>query len=317
MGNLPKLVSIVVPVFNESEGLQAFFLKLVQALESAPQVRFEIIFVDDGSTDTTLSQLLQLAQSDPRVQVIELSRNFGKEAALTAGIDAAHGDALIPIDADLQDPPELIPLLIGRWCQGADVVLARRSDRSTDSLLKRYTAQMFYRLHNRVSHLNIPENVGDFRLLDRAAVDALKSLPERQRFMKGLFAWIGFKTVLVDYVRNPRSRGTSKFSGWRLWNFALEGFTSFSTAPLRMWTYIGAAGAGLSFAYAAYIILRTLVRGIDVPGYASLLVAVLFLGSLQLISIGMIGEYLGRLYMEAKQRPTYIIRRCHGQKNAS
>ena len=196
-------------------------------------------------------------------------------------------------------------------------MLARRTDRSRDSFLKRKSAELFYRIHNRLSSVKIPENVGDFRLLDRQAVDALKSLPERQRFMKGLFAWIGFKTATVDYARRPRAAGDSKFSGWRLWNFALEGFTSFSTAPLRVWTYIGALGALLTFAYAIFIALRTMILGVDVPGYASLLVAILFLGSLQLLSVGLLGEYIGRVYLETKQRPVYIVRREFGRGDES
>lgn len=317
MSHERKVVSIVVPVFNEGAGVDLFYTAIARVLETVPQLRFEVVCVDDGSTDDTLARLIALTTRDPRIRVIELSRNFGKEAALTAGIDSAIGDAVIPIDADLQDPPALIPKLIEEWLKGAEVVLARRSDRTTDSFLKRQTAQIFYRLHNRVSSIAIPENVGDFRLLDRVAVNALKELPETQRFMKGLFAWIGFKTVAVDYVRQPRTAGTSKFSGWRLWNFALEGFTSFSTAPLRMWTYVGALGALVTLTYAGFIIARTLVHGTDVPGYASLMVAILFLGSLQLISIGMLGEYLGRLYMEAKRRPPYVVRKQHGDVRES
>jgi glycosyltransferase involved in cell wall biosynthesis len=221
------------------------------------------------------------------------------------------------MDADLQDPPELIARLIEEWQRGAEVVLARRIDRSADSFLKRKTAQLFYRIHNRLSSVQLPENVGDFRLVDRVAVEALKALPERQRFMKGLFAWIGFKTAAVDYARGVRASGSSKFSGWRLWNFALEGITSFSTAPLRIWTYVGAFGALLTFAYALFIILRTLLLGIDVPGYASLLVAVLFIGSLQLLSVGLLGEYIGRVYLETKQRPVYVVRRRFGRDDGS
>jgi glycosyltransferase involved in cell wall biosynthesis len=304
-----KLVSIVVPFHNEAAGAGRFFGELLPVLAQLPAYRFEIICVDDGSTDSTLEQLVAQHERDARVRGLELSRNFGKEAALTAGIDAARGEAMIAMDADLQDPPALIARLIEEWARGADVVLARRTDRSTDSFLKRSTAQLFYRLHNRLSSVQIPENVGDFRLLDRRAVDALKTLPERQRFMKGLFAWIGFRTATVDYARGARAAGTSKFSGWRLWNFALEGFTSFSTAPLRIWTYIGALGAALTFLYAVFIIVRVLMLGIDVPGYASLLVAVLFIGSLQLLSVGLLGEYIGRVYLESKQRPVYVVRR--------
>lgn len=261
-----------------------------------------------------MQQLIAIAATDSRLHIIELSRNFGKEAALTAGIDAATGDAVIPIDADLQDPPEIIPELIKNWLGGAEVVLARRVDRSSDSFLKRKTAAIFYQLHNRISSIKIPENVGDFRLMDRIAVDTLKKLPEHHRFMKGLFGWVGFKTVTIDYVRPPRKAGATKFSGWKLWNFAIEGITGFSTAPLKFWTYFGGFGALMTLIYAIFIIVRTLIRGIDIPGYASLLVAVLFFGSLQLISLGMLGEYIGRIYMETKNRPLYVIRKHYGEK---
>lgn len=311
------LVSIVVPFYNEGEGIAAFDRAIRQVLDSMATVRCEIVCIDDGSGDDTLVKLVELARCDPRYRVVELSRNFGKEAALTAGIDAAQGDAVIPIDADLQDPPQLIPVLVEKWQQGAEVVLARRTDRSSDSYLKRTTAALFYRLHNRMSDVRIPANVGDFRLMSRAAVDALKRLPERQRFMKGLFAWVGFRTTTVDYARNPRTTGRTKFSGWRLWNFAIEGFTGFSTAPLKVWIYLGSVGALLSLVYAAFIVLRTLILGVDVPGFASLLVAVLFLGSLQLISIGVLGEYIGRIYLESKQRPTYIVRAIHQRHHES
>lgn len=312
-----KLVSIVVPFYNEGEGVDGFYQAICPIFDQIPNVAFEVVCVDDGSHDETLKKLIALVDRDPRFRVVELSRNFGKEAALTAGIDAARGDAVIPIDADLQDPPELIPTLIGEWQQGAEVVLARRTDRSADSFLKRNTAGMFYRFHNLLSSTTIPENVGDFRLMNRASVEALKQLPERQRFMKGLFAWVGFKTAVVDYTRNPRIVGSTKFSGWRLWNFALEGFTSFSVAPLKVWSYVGGVGALLTFFYAAFIILRTLIYGVDIPGYASLLVAILFFGSLQLISVGMLGEYIGRIYMETKQRPIYLIRAHYEAKNES
>ena len=312
-----KLVSVVVPFYDEAGGVGPFFAELAAALAQLPAYRFEVVCVDDGSSDGTLAELVALAGRDPRVRVLELSRNFGKEAALTAGIDAARGDAVIAIDADLQDPPELIARLIEPWSAGADVVLARRTDRSSDSFLKRTTAGLFYRIHNRLSSVQSPDNVGEVRLLDRRVVDALKTLPERQRFMKGLFAWIGFKTVAVDYARRSRSSGSSKFSGWRLWNFALEGITSFSTVPLRVWTYVGALGALATFLYALFIIARVLILGIDVPGYASLLVAILFLGSLQLLSVGVLGEYIGRVYLETKQRPVYLVRREFGTRDGA
>lgn len=310
------LVSLVVPFFQEEEGVDLFYQALAPILDGVPGVRFEVICIDDGSQDGTLPKLIALTEKDERFRVIEFSRNFGKEAALTAGIDAAEGGAVIPFDADLQDPPELIPLLIQQWKQGAEVVLACRVDRRVDSLLKRQSAQWFYRLHNCLSGVALPENVGDFRLMDRTVVEALKTLPERQRFMKGLFAWVGYRTVTVDYTRRQRTAGKTKFSGWKLWNFAMEGLTSFSTLPLKVWIYVGVSGALITFLYAVYIVMRTLICGIDVPGYASLLVAILFLGSLQLISIGVLGEYIGRIYMETKQRPMYLVRRYYQKKKA-
>jgi polyisoprenyl-phosphate glycosyltransferase len=302
------LVSIAVPCYNEAEAIEPFYEAITGIFRTLPEVRFEVVLVDDGSQDGTLARLTAIVDRDGRFRVFELSRNFGKEAALTAAIDQARGDAVIPMDVDLQDPPDLILELIAAWQRGADVVLARRVNRRSDSFLKRRTAAMFYRLHNRLSRTKIPEDVGDFRLLDRVAVDALARLPERQRFMKGLFAWVGFRTATVDYTRRARAAGTTKFSGWRLWNLAIEGITSFSAAPLKVWTYVGGIGAFVTVAYAAFIVVRTLVRGVDVPGYASLLVAVLFVGSLQLIGIGVLGEYIGRIYMESKGRPTYLIR---------
>jgi glycosyltransferase involved in cell wall biosynthesis len=309
-----RKVSIIVPFYNEGEGVDFFYAALCPIFDQLSAFDFEVVCVDDGSRDDTLIKLIAIAQRDFRFRVIELSRNFGKEAAMTAGLDAATGDAAIPIDADLQDPPELIPRMIGEWSNGAEVVLARRVDRSSDSFLKRKTAEIFYRCHNRLSTIKIPENVGDFRLIDRVVIDALKQLPEHHRFMKGLFAWVGFKTVTLDYVRNPRLAGTTKFTGWKLWNFAIEGITGFSAAPLKLWSYIGGCGALLTFLYALFIISRTLIHGIDIPGYASLLVAVLFFGSLQLISVGVLGEYIGRIYMETKNRPLYLVRRHYGMK---
>ncbi|MFT4102891.1 MAG: glycosyltransferase family 2 protein [Burkholderiaceae bacterium] len=310
------LVSLVVPFFNESDGVEAFHAALAASIGAIDEVDFEIVCVDDGSRDDTLARLLAVLARDSRFRVLELSRNFGKEAALTAGIEAARGDAIIPMDADLQDPPELIARMIAAWRQGADVVLAHRIDRGSDSFAKRKTAEFFYRFHNRVSSVKVPENVGDFRLMDRKVADALRRLPETQRFMKGLFAWVGFRAVTIDYARTLRAAGHSKFSGWKLWNLALEGITSFSTAPLKVWTYVGGAGALLSFGYALFIIGRTVILGRDVPGYASLLVAVIFFGSLQLISVGLLGEYIGRVYLETKRRPTYLIRREYGAERA-
>ncbi len=308
-----RKVSVVIPCYNESEGIPKLYDALCQVFAQVTDVAFEVVCVDDGSRDDTLDKLVALAAKDHRFHIVELSRNFGKEAAMTAGIDESTGDAVIPFDADLQDPPELIPEMIRAWLGGAEVVLACRSNRAADSFMKRTTANAFYQFHNQVSSIKIPKNVGDFRLMDRIVVDALKQLPEHHRFMKGLFAWVGFKTVTIDYVRQVRSVGESKFSGWKLWNFAVEGFTSFSTAPLKFWSYVGAFGALATFIYAAIIVARTLIFGVDVPGYASLLVAILFFGSLQLISVGVLGEYIGRIYMETKNRPIYLVRKRHHQ----
>ncbi|WP_444633631.1 glycosyltransferase family 2 protein [Cupriavidus oxalaticus] len=309
-----QLVSLVVPFYNESDALQSFFTRVLPILDSIPATHFEIVCINDGSTDDTLPRLVEMARRDARIRVIDLTRNFGKEAALTAGIDEAAGDAVIPIDADLQDPPELIPTLVLRWRQGADVVLAQRARRTSDSLLKRVTAAAYYRVHNHLSDLKIPENVGDFRLMDRAVVNALKQLPERHRFMKGLFAWVGFHTVTVQYERMPRAAGKSKFSGWRLWNLALEGITSFSSVPLRSWTYLGTFIAMLAFCYGMYIVARTLILGVDVPGYASVLSLLLFFGGVQLIGLGVVGEYIGRIYDEAKGRPIYLVKRRYQER---
>lgn len=311
----PFLLSIVCPCHNEELAIPSFFGALEPVLESLT-ADYEIICVDDGSSDGTLARLLAAAGRNPRIRVIELSRNFGKEAALTCGLDHARGDAVIPIDADLQDPPELIRDMVKKWCEGFEVVLAQRTDRSTDSLTKRTSANWFYKLHNRISDSPIPENVGDFRLMDRRVVEAVRKLPEHRRFMKGLFAWVGFRTTTVPYIRQERIASATKFNTWRLWNLALEGITSFSTMPLRVWMYIGLAVAGSAFLYGSFLILRTFIFGIDVPGYASLLVSILFLGGLQLTGLGIIGEYVGRIYQESKGRPVYIVRREHGPSPA-
>ncbi|MDF1577731.1 MAG: glycosyltransferase family 2 protein [Desulfobulbales bacterium] len=304
----PKELSIVCPLYNEQANI-ARFLARIEAVMAGLDMTYEIICVNDGSTDHTLARLLDAKGDYPRLRIINLSRNFGKEAALTAGLDYSTGGIIIPIDADLQDPPELIPELIAEWKKGFDVVLAKRVDRNADSFLKKTTANLFYRFHNRISATRIPDNCGDFRLITRQVAEAVRQLPENQRFMKGVFAWVGFRISAVEYSRESRAAGYSKFGFWKLWNFALDGITSFSTAPLRIWLYIGFIVAALSFSYGGFIVVRTLVYGVDVPGYASLLTSILFLGGVQLISIGVLGEYLGRVYMEVKGRPSYIVDR--------
>lgn len=300
-------LSLVVPVLNEEATVAIFVDAVEQALSTQPW-QWSVLFVDDGSTDGTLGQLRELSRQNPRVEYISLSRNFGKEAALTAGILNARGDVVIPMDVDLQDPPELIPEFVRIWQdQGMDMVYGVRSAREDDTVAKRQTAGWFYRLFNRVAETPIPENAGDFRLIDRRVVEALRQLPERNRFMKGLYAWVGFRSIGVGYARPARVAGETKFNYWRLWNFALDGVFSFSTWPLRIWSYIGGITAGISFLYILIIIAQVLLLGRDVPGYASLMSAVLFFGGMQLLSIGIIGEYLGRMFIEGKQRPLYLI----------
>lgn len=308
-------LSLVVPVYNEEEMASLFVDRVSQIFGSDPSIKLEFVFVNDGSSDSTLNCLLELQQNDPSVRIVDLSRNFGKEAALSAGLKVATGQVVVPIDVDLQDPPELIRDMLEKWREGYEVVLGRRINRDSDSWGKRISAMWFYRIHNKMADPELPENVGDFRLMDRMVVDALNELPESRRFMKGLFAWVGFRTAVVNYVRPERAAGKTKFNGWRLWNFALEGVTSFSTDPLKIWTYLGAFVAAASLFFAAYIILRVFVHGIDTPGYASVMVAVTFLGGLQLIGIGVIGEYLGRTYLESKRRPIYLVRKIYEPKD--
>ncbi|NJK63009.1 MAG: glycosyltransferase family 2 protein [Synechococcaceae cyanobacterium SM2_3_1] len=305
------LISVVLPCFNEAENLDVLFQRLIPVLESLG-TEFEIICVNDGSRDKTLSELLRYHQRWPVIKVLDLSRNFGKEIALSAGIDAASGDAVIPIDADLQDPPELIQEMVAKWREGFDVVYAVRRTRQGESWLKRMTADWFYQVIDRLSRVPIPRNTGDFRLMDRRVVAAVKQMRERTRFMKGIFAWVGYRQAAIYYDRSPRYQGHSKWNYWRLWNLALEGITSFSSLPLRIWSYIGVFISFLAFLYACVLITRTLLFGVDVPGYASLVVIILFLGGIQLISLGIIGEYIGRIFEEVKARPLYLIRQQYG-----
>lgn len=305
---MSRLLSLVIPAFNEAEAIEHTLAALTPILARL-DCRAEVVIVNDGSTDATVEKARAFRTDAFAVVVVDLSRNFGKEAALSAGLSAAQGDAVIPIDADLQDPPELIPEMLRQWRQGAEVVLARRADRRSDGVLKRITAAYFYRLMNRVADVSIPENVGDFRLMDRAVVDVICALPENRRFMKGLFAWAGFRTVTLDYQRPARIAGETKFNGLRLLNLAVEGITSFSTAPLRIATLTGALVAVAAFGYGGFIISHTLIYGRDLPGYASLMSVVLFMSGIQLMALGLIGEYVGRTYIESKRRPPYLIRK--------
>ena len=302
------LISLVVPCYNEEAAIRLFMDEANRVLAGH---RLEFVFVNDGSRDNTLAVLMALARSDVRVRVINFTRNFGKEAALTAGLDHTNGDVIIPMDADLQDPFETVLLFLKKWREGYDVVNGFREDRASDTITKRQTAKWFYSVFNAMADNAIPENVGDFRLLDARVVATLRTLPERSRFMKGLFSWVGYPTAQVAYVRPPRKAGEAKFNFWGLWRLALEGIFNFSTAPLRVWGYVGLATASLAFFYAVIIVTKTLIFGRDVPGYASLITIMLFLGGLQLLTLGIIGEYLSRVFAEVKGRPVYIIDRIY------
>lgn len=307
-------ISLVVPVFNEEDAIPIFY-KNVREFEELKKHDVEIVFINDGSKDATVSIINALAISDKLVVPVSFTRNFGKEPAICAGLDYSTGEAVIPIDVDLQDPIDVIPVMIEKWQSGADIVLAKRSDRSTDGKLKRKTAEWFYKLHNKISAPKIEENVGDFRLLSRHVVENIKLMPERNLFMKGILSWVGGRTDVVEYTRAGRIAGNSKFNGWKLWNLALEGITSFSTFPLRIWTYIGFFVAALSFLYGAWMIADKIFWGNPVAGYPSIIVSILFLGGVQLIGIGVLGEYIGRIYIESKQRPRYIVKKQDGNKN--
>lgn len=311
MGSQVQL-SLLVPVKDEEEALPLFLDRVVPVLDAlrvdGETVPWEILFVDDGSQDRTLASIMTAHVADARVVGLSLSRNFGKEAALSAGLDHARGQVVIPIDVDLQDPPEVIGAMLEKWREGFDVVYGVRRDRMTDSLPKRLTADLYYRAHNRLSHDKIPEHAGDFRLLDRKVVDVIRRMPERNRFMKGLFAWSGFRQAAVEYDRNEREHGKTKFNYWKLWTLAIDGITSASTAPLRIWSYLGGLIALVGLLFALWIVVRTVLYGVDVRGYPSLMVAILFFGGLQLLSLGILGEYVGRVLIEVKQRPIYVVR---------
>jgi glycosyltransferase involved in cell wall biosynthesis len=304
------MLSIVVPVRNEQAVLAEFHRRLVAAIDGIAG-GFEVLYVDDGSIDGTPVILRQLRELDPRIGVIRLSRNFGKEQAMSAGLREARGRATVVIDADLQDPPELIPAMLAEWSAGADLVNMRRRARAGETWLKRATAYAFYRMMNRLSDVPIPVDTGDFRLLSRRALDALNSLPERNRVMKGLFAWIGFRQRTLDYDRDARAAGSSQWRWWKLWNLALEGITGFSIAPLKVATYVGFLTALSAFVYAGFVLARTLLLGDPVPGFPTLIIVISFLGGLQLMAIGVLGEYLGRLFVEAKNRPLYLVEEMH------
>ena len=300
-------LTIVVAAYNEAEALPLLHARLLPVLAAMGDVDARILYVDDGSSDATWPVMRQLAADDRRVGLLRLSRNFGKEAALTAGLDMVDGGAAMILDADAQDPPELIPQFVAKWREGFDNVYGRRSERAGEGWAKRATASMFYRVIGRLSRTPVPEDTGDFRLLSPRALAALRELRERHRFMKGLFGWVGFNGAEIAYEREARVAGRSKFNFWKLWNLALEGITSFSTAPLRISTYCGLLTALVALAYGIYVIVKALLYGDPVAGWPSMMAVILFLGGVQLIALGMIGEYLGRLYLEAKQRPLYVV----------
>ncbi len=310
---MPFSLDIVVPAYNEAQVIQSFHERLAAVLDGI-EASAHVIYIDDGSQDDTWSLLLALAERDPRVEAMRLSRNFGKEAALTAGLDHANADAVVVIDADLQDPPELIPALIERWREGNDVVYATRGERDGETRTKKITSAAFYRVMERLSDTPLPRDTGDFRLLSRRAVDALRELRERQRFMKGLFAWIGYRQTAVTYHRDARYAGITKWNYWRLTNLAVEGITSFSTAPLRLATWVGVSAATLAFLYGIWVLLKVLLWGDPVRGYPTLMVVILFLGGAQLLALGVIGEYVGRTYSESKRRPLYYVESRRGAR---
>lgn len=312
MDNKPTLqLSVVVPCYNEEAVISKFLTKIQSTLDPIG-ITYELLFVNDGSKDKTLELLLEARDRDERIKVIDLSRNFGKEAALSAAMAHAVGQAVIPIDADLQEPPELIPEMLKKWEEGYEMVTARRTCRESDGFFKRTTARSFYKLFNLISRTQLPYDTGDFRLLDRKVVEAFLLLPERKRFMKGIFAWLGFKQTEITFARDARVAGKSKFSPWKLWSFGISSIFVFSVIPLRIWSYVGTVVSSFSFLYATFLIARTLIWGRDVPGYASMMVVLLFLGGIQLIGIGVLGEYLGHVYEEVKKRPLYLVRSSHG-----
>ena len=308
-GMVAPMLSVVVPVKNEEDAILPFVERVGSVLDAVTDNSgWEILFVDDGSADATLAAVVAANLADARIRGLSLSRNFGKEAALSAGLDHARGSAVIPMDVDMQDPPEVRPEMVAKWREGHEMVFGVRRSRTEDSFTKRLTAGLFYRAHNAVSADKIPENAGDFRLMDRKVVDVIRAMPERNRFMKGLFAWAGFRQAAVEYDRAERETGTTKYNYWKLWTLALDGITSASTVPLRIWSYVGALVALFAIGFAGWLAIDTMIFGNAVPGYASIMTSVLFLGGIQLISLGVLGEYVGRILTETKQRPLYVVR---------
>lgn len=308
------LLSIVTPFFNEEESVNVYFTEILNVLKTL-ECNYEIICIDDGSTDGTSSKLHAFAKRNNNIRIIKFSRNFGKEAALSAGLDAASGDAVVPIDADLQDPPSLIPKMVSKWQEGYKVVLAQRKSRD-EKVIKRFFAKLYYEIASYLTSDHLPKNVGDFRLMDKEVVNAVKALKERNRFMKGILSWVGFKTTTIEYNRPKRAKGETHLGFSKLFRLALDGIFSFSSKPLKVWLYLGLLISIASFSYACYLILRTLILGVDLPGYASIMVAILFMGGIQLVSLGVIGEYIARIFKEVKQRPIYITDYTHGfEKN--
>ena len=304
--NKPDL-SVIVSMYNEEDSLDSFFKVISACLEKLKGYSYEIVCVDDGSTDKTYDLLKGYAKKDKRIKIIKFSRNFGKEYGMMAGLKFCQGQAAIPIDVDLQDPPELISEFVKKWEEGYDMVYGIRSDRDSDTFFKRWTAKLFYKIYNLMTRSPIPYNAGDYRLIDRKVINAILSLKERNIFMKGVFGWTGFKATGIKYKRQKRFAGTSKWSYWKLWNFALDGITASTTFPLRIWSYLGSVLSVMGIMYAIYIIGRTIVYGVDVPGYASLMVFILVLGGVQMIILGILGEYIGRIFVEVKNRPLYIV----------
>lgn len=307
--NGPDL-SIVVPVFNEQNAIRPFLEKMYTVL-SALSESVEYVFVDDGSSDATVQEIRNHIAGDAQIKLLVLSRNFGKDAALAAGLAHANGRAAIPIDVDLQDDPDVIPEMVEKWREGAQVVNARRVDRAHDSRFKRRSARMYYKIFNAMSDHPIPPDVGDFRLIDRQVIDVLNTMSEKARFNKDLFSWVGFESAEVTFDRQPRKSGETKWSFWRLWNFGLDGLFGASTVPLRLWSYLGFCLALASFLYAGFVVIRTVMFGVDTPGYASTIVIILFFGGLNMLSVGILGEYVGRIYREVRDRPLYIVQRTY------